>query len=93
MYAAAETDNNKTIEEEAEAEAANADPGKFGKAKGAFPKANPPVVRWDEHPDDILDEAAIRALHARTADDIRREIAQAKAAAADSGRAAIKPGH
>ena len=77
--------------EEAEAEAANADPGKFGKAKGAFPKANPPVVAWDEHPDDILDEAAIRALHARTADDIRREIAQAKARAA--GLAEIKPAY
>ena len=66
---------------EEESAPADADAGKFGKAKGTFPKAKPPVARWDEHPDDILDEAAIRKLHARTADDIRREIAQAKARA------------
>ena len=73
------------------AAAAPAEVGKFGKFKVTVPKVKPPVVRWDEHPEDILDEAAIRALHARTADDIRREIAQAKAAAAGSGHEAIKP--
>jgi len=66
---------------EEESAPADADAGKFGKFKVTVPKVKPPVVRWDEHPDDILDEAAIRKLHARTADDIRREIAQAKARA------------
>ena len=71
---------------------APAEVGKFGKFKVTVPKVKPSVAWWDEHPEDILDEAAIRALHARTADDIRREIAQAKAAAG-SGREAIKPEH
>ena len=82
-----EDDNEDEVEgDDAAAEEAAAAPaaaafGKFGQAKGTSPKVKPPVVRWDEHPDDILDEAAIRALHARTADDIRREIAEAKARA------------
>jgi len=80
-------DDDDDEEEGDESEAADVGDG----AKGTFPKANTPVVRWNERPDDILDEAAIRALHARTADDIRREIAQAKARAA--GLAEIKPEH
>ena len=78
-----EDDDAASAEEEAAAPAVAAFGkfGKFGQAKGTSPKVKPPVVRWDEHPDDILDEAAIRALHARTADDIRREIAEAKARA------------
>ena len=52
---------------------------------------NIPVVRWDERPDDSLDEAAIRALHARTADDIRREVARSKAPAGGYGLEEIKP--
>ncbi len=72
---------------------APAEVGKFGKFKVTVPKVKPSVAWWDEHPEDILDEAAIRALHARTADDIRREIAQAKAAAAGSGHEAITPEH
>ena len=80
-------DDDDEEEEGEESEAADVGDG----AKGTFPKANTPVVRWNERPDDILDEAAIRALHARTADDIRREIAQAKARAA--GLAEIKPEH
>ena len=75
-----EGDDAAAAEESAAAPAAAAF-DKFGQAKGTSPKVKPPVVRWDEHPDDILDEAAIRALHARTADDIRREIAEAKARA------------
>ena len=74
-------DDDAAAAEEAAAAPAAAAFGKFGQAKGTSPKVKPPVVRWDEHPDDILDEAAIRALHARTADDIRREIAEAKARA------------
>ena len=83
-YEEVEEDDDEE-EEGDESEAADVGDG----AKGPFPKANTPVVRWNERPDDILDEAAIRALHARTADDIRREIAQAKARAA--GLAEIKP--
>ena len=81
------------VEEEAEeaGEAEAADDGEFGVAKGTFPKVNIPVVRWDERPDDSLDEAAIRALHARTADDIRREVARSKAPAGGNGLAEIKP--
>ena len=86
-YEEVEEDDDEEEEEGDESEAADASDG----AKGTFPKANTPVVRWNERPDDILDEAAIRALHARTADDIRREIAQAKARAA--GLAEIKPEH
>ena len=82
-----EDDDDEEEEAGEESEAADVGDG----AKGTFPKANTPVVRWNERPDDILDEAAIRALHARTADDIRREIAQAKARAA--GLAEIKPEH
>ena len=80
-----EVEDDDDEEEGDESEAADVGDG----AKSTFPKANTPVVRWNERPDDILDEAAIRALHARTADDIRREIAQAKARAA--GLAEIKP--
>ena len=86
-YEEVEEDDDADEEEAGESEA---DDGGDG-AKGTFPKGNTPVVRWNERPDDILDEAAIRALHARTADDIRREIAQAKARAA--GLAEIKPEH
>lgn len=88
-----EADDAEAGEAAAAAAATPAEVGKFGTFKVTVPKVKPPVAWWDEHPEDILDEAALRALHARTADDIRREIAQAKAAAADSGRAAIKPGH
>ena len=48
-------------------------------------------MRWDERPDDSLDEAAILALHARTADDIRREVARSKAPAGGNAFAKIKP--
>ena len=87
-YEEIEEEDDDEEEEEADDEAAaedapaDADNGKVGQAKGTFPKWHErPDARSDEPSDDILDEAAIRALHARTADDIRREIAQAKALA------------
>ena len=79
-----DADEEEAEDDEAAAEdaPADADNGKVGQAKGTFPKWHErPDARSDEPSDDILDEAAIRALHARTADDIRREIAQAKALA------------
>ena len=86
-----EDDDDEEEEAEEEGEAEAADGGEFGVAKGTFPKVNIPVVRWDERPDDSLDEAAIRALHARTADDIRREVARSKAPAGGNALAEIKP--
>ena len=82
-----EDDDGEEDKEAGEAEAA----GELGVAKGTFPKVNIPVVRWDERPDDSLDEAAIRALHARTAEDIRREVARSKAPAGGNALAEIKP--
>ena len=90
-----EDDGEEAADDETDAEdaPADADNGKVGQAKGTFPKWHErPDARTDDPPDDILDEAAIRALHARTADDIRREIAQAKARAYGHDLAAIKPG-
>ena len=86
-YEEVDEDDDEEKEEAGEA-AAN---GELGVAKGTFPKVNIPVVRWDERPDDSLDEAAIRALHARTADDIRREVARSKAPAGGNALAEIKP--
>ena len=87
-----EADDAEAGEAAAAAAATPAEVGKFGTFKVTVPKVKPPVAWWDEHPEDILDEAALRALHARTADDIRREIAQAKARAYGHDLEAIKPG-
>jgi hypothetical protein len=86
-----EVEEDDDEEEEGDDGAAAADGGEFGVSKGTVPKVNSPVVRWDERPDGSLDEAAIRALHARTADDIRREVARSKATAGGNGLEEIKP--
>ena len=97
-YEEVEEDDDGEEEEEDDDEAAaedapaDADNSKVGQAKGTFPKWHErPDARSDEPPDDILDEAAIRALHARTADDIRREVARSKAPAGGYGLEEIKP--